>query len=205
LHAAVLGAALVLAAAGASAREWRFAVTIDSISVGEHRYVVDGAADARKVTVDARFRLHLLLVDAYAWEEHVEETWRGDCLERLDSRTIEQGRTTTVEGHHDGQAFVVRGPAGEAVVDACQMTFAYWNPNVLARHELINLQTGALTPVTVEDLGNDTTEVRGRATDTRHYRMRTARNTIELWYAGSDWVGMRTTTRDGHVVVYRLV
>jgi len=188
------------------AHEWRFAVSIDAIPVGEHRYVVTDEGEVRRVSVDARFRVHLLVVDAYVWEQHVDETWRGNCLASLASRTVEQGRVTTVAGHVRDDAFVVRGAKGEVVLPGCQMTFAYWNPQVLAQRELINAQTGEATPVEVEHLHDDTQAVRGVTLPTQHWRMRTARNTIELWYStAGDWVAMRTTTRDGHVVVYRLV
>jgi hypothetical protein len=194
------------AAAQHATREWRFAVSLDAIPIGEHRYVVADAGAAHTVTVDARFRVHLLLVDAYSWQQHVDETWHGDCLARLSSRTVEQGRVTTVAGQAGGDGFVVQGPQGKAVVEGCAMTFAYWNPQVLHERELINVQTGVPTPVEVERLGDDTHTVRGQPLPTLHWRLRTPRNVIELWYShDGDWVGMRTTTRGGHVLTYRLV
>jgi hypothetical protein len=212
-HAAAAAPALASTAApagsgatGAITREWRFAVTLDSIPIGEHRYLVSDDAGNLKADIDARFRVRLVVVDAYAWEQHVDETWHGECLTQLRSRTVEQGRASSVSGHAQGDRFVVQGPAGDAVIEACPMTFAYWNPHVLERRQLLNAQTGAYTPVEVENLGRDTQSVRGRPTRTQHYRMRTPRNTIELWYAGDgEWVAMRTTTPQGHVLFYRLV
>jgi hypothetical protein len=194
------------AAAPHATREWRFAVSLDAIPIGEHRYVVADAGATHTVTVEARFRVHLLLIDAYAWQQHVDETWHGDCLTQLSSRTVEQGRVTTVAGQADGDAFVVQGPQGKAVVEGCAMTFAYWNPQVLHERGLINAQTGVPTPVEVERLDDDTHTVRGRPLPTLHWRLRTPRNVIELWYShDGHWVGMRTTTRQGHVLTYRLV
>lgn len=216
LHAAVLDrsamglAVLVMALAGsasaASAREWRFAVSIDGVNVGEHRYVVAGEGETRRVTADATFRVRLLVIDAYRWEQHVEEEWRGNCLVALASRTVEQGRTTTVAAHADGDALVVDGAHGVARIDGCAMSFAYWNPRVLEQRQLLNVQTGVPTPVQVESAGQDTIDVRGHAVAAQHYRMTTPKNRIELWYSdGGDWLAMRTTTPQGHVLAYRLL
>ena len=82
----------------------------------------------------------------------------------------------------------------------------YWNPAVLQRTELINAQTGVPTPVHVERIGPDTIDARGRSTPATHWRLDTPRNRIELWYSrDGEWLAMRTTTREGHVLDYRLV
>ena len=185
-------------------REWRFDVSIDGIGVGEHRYVVTQDGARRTVRSDAVFRVRLLLVDAYHWEQHVDETWQGDCLESFASRTVEQGRVTTAQGRDDGTTFRIDGAEGETHVARCPMTFAYWNDHVLERSALVNAQTGASTPVTVERVGVETLAVRGRNLRASHWRLDTPRNRIELWYADDgDWLAMRTTTRDGHVLRYR--
>ena len=48
-------------------------------------------------------------------------------------------------------------------------------------------------------------DVRGASRATSHYRIDTERNRIELWYSPEgEWLGLRSTTRDGHVLSYRL-
>jgi hypothetical protein len=196
----------MVTASPAATHEWRFAVSLDSIPIGEHRYVVSEDGDTVKTAIDARFRVRVVVVDAYAWEQHVDETWHGDCLVEVRSRTVDQGRVSTVAGREQDGRFLLQRPTGEAAIPACPMTFAYWNPRVLERRELLNVQTGLPTPVEVERLDADVQTVRGKPMQTQHYRMRTPRNSIELWYSpAGDWVGMRTTTADGHVLVYRLV
>jgi hypothetical protein len=47
--------------------------------------------------------------------------------------------------------------------------------------------------------------VRGTSRAATHYRIDTERNRIELWYSPEgEWLGLRSTTRDGHVLSYRL-
>ena len=103
--------------------------------------------------------------------------------------------------YHGGYRFA----GGGSVEDACVMTFAYWNPRVLKQDHLVNFQTGVWTPVTVHTLGKEQIEVRGSSVTANHFRIDTERNRIEVWYSPEgEWIGLRSTTRTGHVLEYRL-
>jgi Family of unknown function (DUF6134) len=189
------------AAIPASAREWHFDVSVDGLPIGSHDLVVRENGDARSVQSDMRFGM--LGVNAY--KQHAEETWQANCLTRLDTRTEEKGNVTTVSGRLDASAFAIDGPRGHERLASCVMTFAYWNPRVLKQSGLINFQTGAWTPITVHTLGKEQIEVRGNSVAADHFRIDTERNRIELWYSPEgEWIGLRSTTRNGHVLEYRL-
>jgi hypothetical protein len=192
----------LLAGAPALAREWTFDVTVDGLPIGTHQIVLRENGDARSVQSDMRYGVALL---GMSYTQRAEETWKGDCLTRLDTRTEEKGNTITVAGGLEAGGFVVDGPRGRAQLPACVMTFAYWNPRVLQQTHLVNLQTGVWTPVTVYDLGKESIEVRGSSRAANHFRIDTERNRIELWYsAEGEWLGLRSTTRNGNVLSYRL-
>jgi len=191
--------------ATASAREWMFDVSLDGLSIGTHRFVLRGDGATARLTSDASFRVRLLVVDAYRYEHHADETWQGDCLVALDSRTIEQGKTTEVAGRTDGDAFVVERPDGRETLARCPMTFAYWNPAILRQRQLINPQTGAATPIAVEPLGNEPVKVRGTSIEVTRQRIQTDKTSIDVLYtAAGEWVGLRSRTREGHVLSYHL-
>jgi hypothetical protein len=197
---------LLVLPAAAHAREWLFDVTADGIGIGTYRFVLQESGTTRHLTADARFRVKLVLIEAYSYEHHADEVWRDDCLTRLASRTVEQGKTTVVDAREEGDAFVIEGPRGRETVARCPMTFAYWNPRILQAKELVNSQTGAPTPVTITAMGSEPIEVRGGKVDARRYRIETARNLIDVWYsAGDEWLGLRSTTKEGgHVLNWRL-
>jgi hypothetical protein len=202
--AGALGLAVLPGAA--QAREWLFDVTADGIGIGTYRFVLQESGATRHLTADARFRVKLVLIEAYSYEHHADETWQEDCLTRLATRTVEHGRTTAVAAREEGDAFVIEGPRGRETVPRCPMTFAYWNPRILQAKQLINSQTGAPTPVTITAMGSERIDVRGANVDARRYRIETARNLIDVWYsAGDEWLGLRTTTKEGgHVLSWRL-
>ncbi len=108
-------------------------------------------------------------------------------------------------GRLDANDFAIDGPRGHERLASCVMTFAYWNPRALKQSGLVNLQTGAWTPITVHTLGKEQIDVRGTSVAADHFRIDTERNRIELWYSPEgEWIGLRSTTRDGHVLAYRL-
>jgi uncharacterized protein DUF6134 len=187
-------------------RQWRFDVTADGVPIGTHEYLLQEDGVTRTVQSDMRFRVRLLVVDAYRFDHRATETWQSDCLSRLDTRTEERGRTTTVSGHLESNHFEVDGATGRTDLPSCVMTFAYWNPRVLEQSHLINPQTGAWTPVKKEPLGTEAIDVRGQPRTAAHYLISTDKNKIELGYAVDigEWLAMRTTTNDGHHLDYHL-
>ena len=186
-------------------REWRFDVTADGIPIGTIKYVVREENRSRTAESDMHFRVRLVLLDAYRYDHHATETWRDDCLSSLDTKTEERGNATTVTGHVEPDHFVVDGADGRSSLPTCVMTFAYWNPRVLEQSHLVNTQTGAWTPVSTEKLPAESITVRGHPQTAHHYRLRTPKNKIELWYSDAgEWLAMRTTTNSGHVLSYQL-
>jgi hypothetical protein len=196
---------LLLVANGAAAREWHFDVSLDGLPIGTHDISLQENGDARSVVSDMRFKVSLLGFTAGSYEQHEEESWKGDCLTRIDTKTVEKGATTTVSGRLEGGSFVIDGPSAQQRLPVCVMSFAYWHPRVLKQPSLVNVQTGASTPITVHALGKEPYTARGAAVDATHYRIDTARNRIDVWYApDGEWIGLRSTSQQGHVLTYRL-
>jgi len=199
-------ALLVLAAAtgtafGAASREWRFDVSLDGRPIGEHTFVLRDGGDEAELTSEARFRVRLLFIDAYRYEHHARETWRGDCLEKLDARTDANGKRTVVSGALALGTFRLAG--GEATpLHPCVRTFAYWNPSILEAQRLLNPQTGEYVPVKVLLMGRETID--GRPAE--RYRLIGTSGTplqIDLWYSPSrDWLALESLTPEGHRLRY---
>lgn len=204
LAAAILLSAL-LTATGALAREWHFDVSVDGFPIGTHDITLEDKGNLRSARGDMRFRVSLLGFEAGSYEQHEEETWQADCLTRIVTRTVEKGAVTTVAGRLEGGSFVIDGAGTKQRLPSCVMSFAYWNPQVLKQPKLVNVQTGAWTPINVRDLGKEAYSVRGASVDATHYRIDTARNKIDVWYSPEgEWIGLRSTSHEGHVLNYRL-
>src|SRR5437667_721872 len=92
LLVAVLLPLASIAASSALAREWHFDVSVDGLPIGAHDLVLHENGDARSVKSDMKFGL----IGMQAYQQHAEESWQGDCLARIDTRTEEKGNVTTV-------------------------------------------------------------------------------------------------------------
>ena len=86
-------------------REWRFTVSLDGKHIGEHNFVLRERNDLRELTSQANFRVRFLFINAYHYEHHAHEVWRGDCLESLDARTDDNGEELVVSGERADPAF----------------------------------------------------------------------------------------------------
>jgi len=189
----VLFAVLLLAAAPAfaEARAWEFRVFLEEREIGRHRFILSGQGAQRELRSEARFDVRILRIPAYRYRHDALEHWRGDCLVSLSATTDDNGEPSGVDW---------RGSAG-----ACDMSFAYWNPRILQARRLLNAQTGEVVPVTVTGQGEETVEVRGQPVVAQRYRLSGPKLTIDLWYAGGEWVALQSETSGGRRLFYRLM
>ena len=87
----------------------------------------------------------------------------------------------------------------------CIKTFAYWDPEFLKETTLLNSQTGEMTAVGSEFIGNETLRYKGEDVIARHYRLRGDDLQIDLWYSVDDaWLALESLTESGRVVRYAI-
>lgn len=186
-------------------REWRFRVLLDGSEIGTHTFRVAERDGERRVDSDARFKVRLFFIDAYTYAHEARERWQGECLTGLESRTDDNGKRIAVRGAGDGARFEVERAGARARLPGCVMSFAYWNPAMLKQPQLLNVQTGELTDVRVEPLGEETLRVRGAPTSTRRYALHAPKVRIDLWYAaGESWVQLESRTESGRMLRYEI-
>lgn len=204
LIATLLAAALLPGLAAANAeREWRFRVLLDGSEVGTHTFRVLERDGERRVASDARFTVKFLFFDAYTYAHQAAERWQGDCLAQIEASTDDNGERLAVRGAQRGAYFEVKGRDGAQRLPACVMSFAYWNPKMLEQPRLLNAQTGELTDVRVQALGEETLNVRGAPLRARRYTLTAEDRRIDLWYtADAEWVQLESSVSSGRRLRY---
>lgn len=156
---------------------WVFQVFLDDAAIGTHRFVLSERGVERELVSEARFDVKFLFFDAYRYRHDATERWRGDCLASIEASTDDDRQKLAVSR---------KSLAG------CVMSFAYWNPAILKRSELLNAQTGQLEKVVVTDLGAG------------HYRITGSKHPIDLWYApNGQWIALESDL-GGRRLRYRL-
>ncbi|MFN0303840.1 MAG: DUF6134 family protein [Burkholderiales bacterium] len=182
-----------------SNQEWRFRVLIDDAEVGTHTFRVNAEAGERRVESDARFNVKVWFINAYTYTHQARERWQGECLQDIEARTDDNGAKKSVRGARSGAHFALDNER----MPACLMSFAYWNPVILKQTRLLNAQTGELTDVRIEPLGEESIQVRGTPTSARRYALHAPKFRIDLWYVSdSQWVRLESRTDSGRMLRY---
>jgi len=115
----LLSAWIPLQAAGSTiptaepaADAWRFRVYLDDREIGYHHFSVQRSGDLRVLRSEARFEYRLMFVKLFHYEHENRETWSGDCLRSIESRTDSNGEPYRVDGRAESGHFRVAGSAG---------------------------------------------------------------------------------------------
>ncbi len=201
------------------ARSWNFRVYLDDRPIGYHRFELrdrgqgDAGSDAgqrRELQSTARFDVKLLFINAYRYAHDATETWQGDCLQQLVSKTDDNGKQLAVTAAPQDAGLKVLSATGRYDLAGCAMSFAYWNPLMLQQKYLLNAQTGEYAAVTIRIVGNESLQVRGVNVLSKHYHLSSQGTTgdrlsIDLWYSEQgEWLALESTTDGGRKLRYVL-
>ena len=187
-------------------QEWRFRVYLDDKEIGYHDFVLQEMDNQRKLQSEANFEYRLLFVKLFGYEHENTETWAGDCLTGIESKTDANGKPFKVSGSLQGDRFVLSGTAGDAELPSCSMTFAYWNPVFLQQDRLINVQNGEVLDIEVSEPERVQLEVRGVMQTAWRYQLGAGEMNIELWYSEDhEWLALETEARGGRRLRYQLL
>ena len=191
--------------AGAVSRSWPFKVYLDDQLVGEHSFSLKGEGELQTLESVARFDVRFLGIGLYHYDHLSNESWRLDCLQSIHAKTDDNGTNITVEGTALPQAFSLQVQGKRQTLPGCIMTFAYWNPEMLHQHQLLNPQTGELTEVSVRLLGREFMEVKAKKVPVDHYVLLAPKFEIDLWYdLEGQWVALDSRLEDSKKLRYRL-
>lgn len=176
-------------AAESATGSWSFRVLLDGREIGQHTFMLERDAEGVRVVSEARFSVRFLFLTAYRYEHRAEERWRDGCLVSLEARTDDNGVRKDVR---------VR-PA------QCTRSFAYWDPAILRAERPLNSQTGEVLAVRSAALGIENIPVKGREVSASRHRLTAPGLSIDLWYAGTEWVALESSVEGGRRLRYELL
>lgn len=190
---------------GSSSQEWRFRVLLNEKPIGSHRFTLVKEGERLRLESTARFDVRFLFFNAYRYRHSNREIWDGSCLESIETDTTVNGDDTRVVGQRRDSGFLLDVAGTEKTIEGCVMTFAYWDPSILERSQLLNAQTGDYLDVQITGGLPDTVEVRGRQVAAERFRISARNMQIDVWYsADKKWLGLESLTDSGRVIRYEL-
>ncbi|MEI7869576.1 MAG: DUF6134 family protein [Candidatus Methylumidiphilus sp.] len=191
--------------AGGNDDNWNFKVYLDDKPVGFHNFTVDGESKERKLKSTARFDVDFFIFNAYSYRHESNERWNGNCVAEINATTNDNGEKISVYGKAEQVNFHLTTNNAQSELPACVMTFAYWNPEMLTQKRLLNPQNGEYLDVEIKQIGQDTIKVRGENVPASHYRLKSEKFLIDLWYsADRRWLALDSTLENGRILHYRL-
>lgn len=185
---------------------WRFRVFLDDREIGYHNFYLQQSGEMRVLRSEANFEYRLMFVKLFHYEHENRETWNGDCLRSVESRTDSNGEPFRVDGRVEPGRFRVDGSAGEADLPECVMSFAYWNPAFLDQGRLLNTQNGEFLDVEISQPVAEQLLVRGEQQQSFRYRLEAGELRLDLWYSTNDeWLALESEVRGGRKLRYELL
>jgi len=189
-----------------AADAWRFRVYLDDREIGYHNFYLQRSGDVRVLRSEASFEYRLMFVKLFHYEHENRETWQGECLHSIESRTDSNGEPYRVDGRAATGHFRVDGSAGEAKLPECVMSFAYWNPAFLEQGRLLNTQNGEFLDVDISSPVAEPLLVRGKQQPSYRYRLEAGELRLDLWYSADDeWLALESEVRGGRTLRYELL
>lgn len=185
---------------------WRFRVFLDDREIGYHHFFLTGEGQHRQLRSEARFEYRLLFLKLFDYEHDNLETWSGDCLHSIRSRTDANGQLYEVEGRQTEDGFQVLAGSDAGSLPDCVMTFAYWNPDFLEQSRLLNSQDGSFVDVQVSNPAHEQRLVDGEAQPVVRYRLEAGELQLDLWYTDErEWLALESEVDGGRVLRYERV
>jgi len=189
-----------------AADAWRFRVYLDDREIGYHNFYLQQSEGIRVLRSEASFEYRLMFVPLFRYEHENRETWSGDCLRSIESRTDSNGEPYRVDGRAEPGYFLVDASAGEAKLPECVMSFAYWNPAFLGQGRLLNTQNGEFLEVEISPPVAEPLTVRGEPQPSYRYRLEAGELRLDLWYSTSnEWLALESEVRGGRKLRYELL
>jgi hypothetical protein len=186
--------------------EWAFRVSLDDTEIGRQYFRLHDGDGLVRLETRAEFAVKFLLATVYRYEHTNVETWDGECLAGIESRTDANGEPFFVLGERKDGFFSVSGTAGEARLPECVMSFAYWNPRFLQSSRLLNTQNGEYVEISVSEPTRDRRIVRGEQIEALRYRLQAGEIDMQIWYSLDDrWLGLESKTQGDRTLRYELM
>jgi len=177
--------------------EWVFDAVLNNKVIGQHTFIYKG----EKTISDANFQFEYFLMD-FIYQHKSTETWQGNCLKTISSKTNDDGDLYEVIGQSGTEQFLVTSNNKTLELPMCIMTFAYGNPKILDQKKLMNSQNGKYLDVNIQFLREENHIVKGKEILTDLWQIKAETDDgdllVQLWYdKNMNWVSLKSQTPIG--------
>lgn len=208
---AFCGLALLLAApaaAGAPAQMARshleFVVVRNDEAVGRHVIDFSRDGDTTSVKISTNVVVTMAFIPVYRFEHTGIETWKGNQLIALRSRTNDDGTHHELAVAAEGDHLRVAGDGSQATAAAAILPASLWNAGIVSQSTLLNTLDGTQMPIAVVDRGEEIVQASGADVPAHHFTISGGINR-DVWFdRANTLVRVAFAAKDGSSIVYQL-
>lgn len=171
--------------------------------LGTHRVTLRSDEESRRVTVERKLRVRVLLVTAYREETRTEEVWQDGRMVRFSRQSDDGDAVSTMTAAVEGGSLVAEGAKGKVTLPAGTFPTNPWNPAIVEQTLLMDTSDGHAVKVTTRAAGEETLTVMGQALPATRYEM-TGDEKRTLWYDAEGRLVKQVIHRDGDTVTFTL-
>ena len=181
-----------------------FDVFLDDQAMGTHRFDYSGTRADLNVRSEASFIVKIAFVTVYSYEHLAEERWQDGCLVGVESTTDTNEDFAVSAQYRDG-TLAVRTLTGESRFELpCPSTFAYWDPALRTRTELVSAQDGRRIPITWTRNGDVSMATAEGNVSARSWTLSGEGVEATIYYDSEDrWLGLDSPLGSGRTLHYR--
>jgi len=226
LAVATAGLILTTACASVQAQE-RASYTFYRNGAAVGRHVVQSSAPGPRHTVDVSTHVAVQIanrITLFRYSHQSHETWEGERLVALDSRTDDDGRQHRVLASSGAAGLVVRATIPEVenastsdrmmsfsamtterlveqVVPGNVLPSSWSHFKIVQQTRLLNSQTGNVMPISVQQLGTDVVQTGIGQIPATRYRLSGMVAPLDIWYDNRGrWLKSAFKGRDGSTI-----
>jgi hypothetical protein len=166
-----------------------FDVERNGSDFGTHKITFTREGEVIEAVTDVDLIVKIGPFTPFKYTLDVEESFRDGQLISLNGSVLDSGDTFTVEAFREGDEIQVQGSKFTGAVPANTFTSSWWNAALLRDDDVISTEDGAITPIKVTELGDETITTRFGEVNATRYRVESD-ITLDLWYdEEGHWVG----------------
>ena len=144
-------------------------------------------SEGASIIVESRTEIAVKMVFVTVFHFFATSTavWEQGRIIRYEGFIDDNGRTSKVSAHADGDKLVIDGAAGRVIVPAGVYPHNPWNIGILGARAIMSPKSGKLFPAKISGGHTEDVERAGKSLKTVIYRIDTDRSTW-VWYGRDD-------------------
>lgn len=182
-----------------------FAVMREGQQIGSHKLIFERDGAQLKVSTSIDIAVKFVGITAYRYSHRAQETWNGDALVSLTSRTDDDGKAYAAQASRAAEGIVVQADGAKRIVlPATIIPSSHWNIRQVAQTFLLNSQKGIEARVKITALGRAAVKTSSSTLQATHYRY-DGDLKMDQWFDDrSRWVKTSFRGFDGSTIEYVL-